>query len=104
MAVDGIVDFVVDNFAISAERMEVLEYIPIYGPSHGRIYVRNPQESIDLEVYTKSLRRSAWIGIPLFCLFIPILAVIVNYNSELCYVIVTIGVSKLNYSKMLIYD
>ena len=77
------VDFVIDNFAITKERMEVLDYISIYGPTHGRIYIKNPQESLDLEVYTKSLRRSAWIGLPLFCLFVPILAVTVNYNSKL---------------------
>ena len=63
--------------------MEVLDYIPIYGPSYGRIYIRNPKESIDIEVYTKSLRRSAWIGLPLFCLFVPILAMIVNYHSRM---------------------
>ena len=83
LATSGAVDFVVDNFAITAERMEILDYIPIYGPSHGRIYIRNPKESIDIEVYTNSLRRSSWFGLPLFCICVPFLSTLVNLKSKI---------------------
>ena len=83
MATNGYVDFVVDNFAITAERMEILDYIPIDGPSHGRIYIRNPKESIDIEVYTNSLRRGSWFGLPLFCFFVPFLSSLVTLKSKI---------------------
>ena len=83
MAINGDVDFVVDNFGITAERMEILDYIPIDGPSHGRIYIRNPKESIDIEVYTNSLRRSSWFGLPLFCILVPFLSCLVNLKSKI---------------------
>ena len=83
LATSGAVDFVVDNFAITAERMEILDYITIYGPSHGRIYIRNPKESIDIEVYTNSLRRSSWFGLPLFCICVPFLSTLVNLKSRI---------------------
>ena len=52
---------------------------------HGYIYIRNPRETFDWEIYTKPLTINAWMGLLLFGLVVPILLLIPMYDCKLVY-------------------
>ena len=82
MAVYGEVDIAVDDFGYTKDRSEVVNFLTFDEPNYGQIYIRNPRETFDWEVYTKPLRKEAWIGIILFCLIIPVLIMIVSLEGK----------------------
>ena len=85
MVVDGKVDAVIAPFLYSKERNEVLDYINLVDTEYGRIYIQNPKEEFDWEVYTKPLRAESWAGILLFCLIAPIILRVAMCDSMLKY-------------------
>ena len=82
MVLNGEVDFAIDSFGITKERMEVVDYLIFAKGGMGRIYIRNPKDGRDWKVYIKPLRQEAWIGILLFCIITPILMMIVLLGSN----------------------
>ena len=82
MVLDGTVDFAIDSFGITKERMDVADYLIFAKGGMGRIYTRNPKDGRDWKVYIKPLRKEAWIGILLFCIIVPILMMVVLLGSN----------------------
>ena len=71
MVVNGDVDFALDSFGMTNERLVVGDYLIFSNGGFGRIYIRNPKDGFDWKVYTKSFTFDAWIGFYLFCLGLP---------------------------------
>ena len=82
MVLDGVVNFAVDSFGITNERMNVVDYLIFGKGGMGRIYTRNPKDGRDWKVYIKPLRKEAWIGILLFCIITPTLMMIILLGSK----------------------
>ena len=76
------IDVAVVPFGYTQERKKIVDYLMLSNQEHGLIYVRNPRETFDWEVYTKPLKKEAWIGICLFCLSIPILMMITVFDCK----------------------
>ena len=82
MVLNGTVDFALDSFGITKERMDVVDYLIFGKGGMGRIYIRNPKDSRDWKVYVKPLRKETWIGILLFCIIVPILMMVILLGSN----------------------
>ena len=78
----GEVDFIVDNFVISQERMKVMDYGIAYGSYMARIYIQVPGESIEGLSYTKPFKRNTWIVIGLSFFFVPIITWILMFYGK----------------------
>ena len=81
---DGTVDIAVDTFGITYARMEVIDYRQMNQGGKGRLYIRNPRESYDLEIYTKPLQKVTWAAIIAFIILAPIVMVIAMINCKIC--------------------
>ena len=82
MAVYGDVDIAVDDFGYTKQRAEVVDFISFGAPNYGKIFIRNPRETFDWEVYTNPLRKEAWIGILIFCLITPFLIMLAGLERK----------------------
>ena len=83
MVLDGTVDFAVDTFGITVERMKVADYLIITEKgAKGRLYTKNPAESFNWGIYTMPLMNDLWIVILMFCLLIPFLMVIATFDCK----------------------
>ena len=78
----GEVDFIVDNFVISQERMKVMDYAIVYGSYMARIYIQVPGESIEGLSYTKPFKRNTWIVIALSFSLVPIITWLLMYYRK----------------------
>ena len=72
LAVNGMVDFAIDNFGYTKKRAEVGNFLLFDEPYYGRIYIRNPKETVDWEVYIKPLTIEAWNGVVVFAISVPL--------------------------------
>ena len=82
MVVDGMVDFAVDKFGITEERMKVADYLIINKGGKGRLYTKNPADSLDWGIYAMPLMDDVWIVILIFCALIPFLMVIATVDCK----------------------
>ena len=80
MTVSGEVDFSLDSFGVSNERMEVADYLLFLKGGAGRLYTRNPADGYDWGVYTFPFTLWAWIGFDLFCFFMPFLLMCLMFD------------------------
>ena len=65
-----------DDFGYTKDRSEVVNFLTFDDPNYGQIYIKNPRENFDWKVYTKPLRKEAWIGVLIFGLVIPVFIMI----------------------------
>ena len=70
---DGTADFAAASFSQSKFRSEVVDYISLHMEEYQQIFIRNPAELYDWEVYTMPLTKKAWFGLIGFCLGAPLL-------------------------------
>ena len=84
MVVNGEVDFALDSFGMTNERLVVADYVIFDVGGKGRMYIRNPKDGFDWTVYTKSFTRDAWIGFYVFCFSLPFLLWIVMFDCKFC--------------------
>ena len=82
MLVTNKVDIAISRFGITEERMKVVEYLQVGENGQARIYIRNPKDAVDLEIYVKPFTREAWIGVSLFLALVPILLVLVMFHCK----------------------
>ena len=82
MVLDGSVDFALDAFGITKVRMGVADYLQMGQGGKGRIYIRNPRETFDWEIYTKPFRKITWISVLTFCIIVPVIMVIVMVDCK----------------------
>ena len=80
---DNQIDVAVVPFGYTEERNKIVDFLMLASQEHGYIYVRNPRETFDWEVYTKPLRIETWIGLLLFGSLVPILMFIPMYKCKL---------------------
>ena len=78
LAVNGKVDFAINDFGYTQERGEVAKFLEFNEPNYGQIYIRNPKETYDWLVYTKPLTTEAWTGIMIFTIFVPLFLVVLD--------------------------
>ena len=83
MVLNGEVDLAMSNFGISQVRYEVIDFLQFQPPIKSFICIRNPKETFDWEVYTKPLRKEAWLGLGLFVLLVPLLMMILMMNGKI---------------------
>ena len=77
------VDFAVSVFSLNQYRMSAVDYmITRSKPARGYIYIQNPKETFDWEVYGQPFWQQTWIGIAVFCVLVPIvMAIILVYRK-----------------------
>ena len=78
----GKVDFALNAFGVTKERREVSAYISFDDNAYAHMYIRNPRETMDWEVYTKPLRLDTWIALLIFCLIIPIIVKLLTIDCK----------------------
>ena len=83
LVLDGKVDFAAIGFGITRERMNELDFLITAQGAMGRIYIRNPKDVVDWNVYINPLKTGAWIGIVLF--FVIVLVPMMVVNGGKCY-------------------
>ena len=84
MILDDKVDFAISTFSLRESRMKVVDYLVVlYYPTRGYIYVQNPQETFDWEVYGQPFWQHTWIFVILFCVLAPILMTVILYQRKL---------------------
>ena len=77
------IDVAILPFVYTEERSKIADYLMLLGQEYGNIYIRNPRETFDWEVYTKPLRKEAWIGLFLFCSVVPLLMMITVFDCKI---------------------
>ena len=82
MVLDGMVDFAIAPFGITKERMNEVEYLITGKGLKGRIYIRNPKDGVDWELYIKPLKTRSWIGIIIFCVIVSIPMMVVKLGGR----------------------
>ena len=85
MVLDGRVDFAIDSFGITKERMNSVDFLIFSKGGMGRIYVRNPEVGLDWKLYIKPLKEGAWKWIVLFLVVAPIAMMIVDLGTRFKY-------------------
>ena len=78
LAVNGMVDFAINDFGYTKERGKVAQFLEFNEPNYGRIYIRNPKETVDWKVYTKPLTSEAWTGVVVFAISIPLFLAVLD--------------------------
>ena len=72
------IDFAVSIFSLNQYRMSAVDYmITRSSPSRGYIYVQNPKETFDWEVYAQPFWQQTWIAIAIFSVIVPIIMAII---------------------------
>ena len=79
---DNKIDVAVVPFGYTEERNKIVDFLMLSTQEHGYIFVRNPRETFDWEVYTKPLKIDTWIGVLLFGLLVPIVMFIPMYSCK----------------------
>ena len=77
------VDFGINDFAITEDRMNKMDFLIIGQVAMGRIYIRNPKDGVDWSVYIKPFKIRAWIGIILFCVIVAVPMLVVKFGGRL---------------------
>ena len=57
---EGKADFAAASFSQSKARSEVVDYLSLYMEEYQQIFIRNPAELYDWEVYILPLSKDAW--------------------------------------------
>ena len=76
------IDFALDSFGVTHERLTVGDYLLFANGGFGRMYIKNPKDSYDWTVYTKSFTVNAWLFFFLFCIGLPFLLWILMFDCK----------------------
>ena len=79
---NDLVDFAINSFGWRKDRLELVDYIPMNGPSTSLVYIKNPKDTFDWNVYLTPLTPNAWKGVIIFSLIMPILMTISIADSK----------------------
>ena len=79
---DKRVDFAMNSFGMTHSRYEVINFLPTMPGGKGRIYIRNPRETFDWEVYTKPFRKQTWLAVIIFSILAPFLMMLVMVDGR----------------------
>ena len=84
MILNETVDFAISTFALRKSRIEVVDFMVVVSiPKRGYIYVKNPKETFDWEVYAQPFWQHTWLFVILFSFIIPIFMMIILVNRKL---------------------
>ena len=62
--------------------MEVVDFLQLDEGGKGRLYIRNPRDTYDWEVYTKPLLKVTWVAVIAYVIMVPMVMVIVMVNCK----------------------
>ena len=82
MVANNEVDFAIDSFGVTDERLTVGDYLIFSNGGYERLYIKNPKDGFDWTVYTKSFTVEAWIYFFLFCFGLPFLLWIPMFDCK----------------------
>ena len=78
MILNETVDFAVSIFGIKDSRMKVVDYmVTSSSPERGYVYIKNPEETFDWDVYGQPFWKNTWIFITIYSIIIPVLIMII---------------------------
>ena len=67
----GKADLAIGMFVVRKERLMTMDMLIFLTKQPAHIYIKNPRDAFDWEVYTKPLTKNAWFGIFGFFLLVP---------------------------------
>ena len=78
MIINETVDFAVSSFSMRDSRMKVVDYmVASSNPTRGYVFIKNPEETFDWDVYGQPFWKNTWIFIAIYSIIIPILMMII---------------------------
>ena len=73
MILNETVDFAISTFALRDSRKRVVDFmVTNHRQQQGYIYIKNPDETFDWDVYGQPFWRNTWISIITYFMIIPI--------------------------------
>ena len=69
-------------FILKQSRAEVVDYLPTLMESYQQIFIRNPAEQLDWEVYTLPYSWMSWVDCSVWFFAAPLIMVIVMYECK----------------------
>ena len=72
------VDFAISSFSLSESRMKVVDFMVTQSSNvRGYIYIKNPKETFDWDVYGQPFWENTWIFVIAYSVIIPIFVMII---------------------------
>ena len=82
MLKEGKADFAAASFSQTKARSEVVDYLSLHMGEYKQIYIRNPAEEYDWEVYVLPLSRNSWLSILSFCIILPVVMAVLTLDGK----------------------
>ena len=82
LLIDGHADFAATSFSQTKKRSDVIDFISIYMEEYQQVFIRNPAELYDWEVYMMPFTKRAWWGTLAFIVLTPFLLSISTLDSK----------------------
>ena len=70
---DGHADFAATSFSQTKKRSDIIDFISIFMEEYQQLFIRNPNELYDWEVYMMPFTKQAWWGTFAFIILTPFL-------------------------------
>ena len=82
LLIDGHTDFAATSFSQTKKRSDIIDFISIYMEEYQQVFIRNPAELYDWEVYMMPFTKRAWWGTLAFIILTPFLLSISTLDSK----------------------
>ena len=79
---DGHADFAATSFSQTKKRSDIIDFISIFMEEYQQVFIRNPNELYDWEVYMMPFTKQAWWGTLAFIILTPFLLSISTLNCK----------------------
>ena len=79
---DGHADFAATSFSQTKKRSDIIDFISIFMEEYQQVFIRNPNELYDWEVYMMPFTKQAWWGTLAFILLTPFLLSLSTLNCK----------------------
>ena len=70
------------GFIMKQSRSTAVDYLPTLMVAYQQMFIRNPAEQFDWEVYSLPLQWDAWLVGIIFCMLLPFIMVIIMSGSK----------------------
>ena len=82
LLIDGHADFAATSFSQTKKRSDIIDFISIFMEEYQQVFIRNPNELYDWEVYMMPFTKQAWWGTLAFILLTPFLLSLSTLNCK----------------------
>ena len=79
---DGRADFAATSFSQTKKRNDLIDFISIYLEEYQQVFIRNPAELYDWEVYMMPFTKQAWLGALAFIILTPFILSIATLDCK----------------------